>query len=312
MKKIYYVIKYLILIIIALLVFFFSDWEQIIINLVLINITIYFIRKPLIALAAYIFKKRFYRAIISITINLTWVVFLFWLLFFLSQPLFFALVPFIIVAISLNFKNIINNIASGVLLLASEQFEVGDLIEINDIQGIVKEINLNYTKIKEFDGVEIIMQNNNIYGSTVIKFTHSKFKTLKKMKKKDFEKKKYYRRYMKAINRIIKSKIKTTKYVKQVEIIGSVDPEGLEEHLSKVFDKYEPIFGIRPSFSIDHTTYGRVRTNLYIMSEKPILVVNYIDAFLRDLVFELNSDEVFLDWPISKKQNKSTEKESVK
>ncbi len=310
MKTIYHVLKYLILITIALLVFFFSGWKQITINLVLINILIYVLRRPLIAIAAYIFKRRLYRAINSITINIIWSIFLLWLLFDISQPLFLALVPFIIVAISLNFKNIINNIASGVLLLASEQFEVGDLIEVNNIQGIVKEINLNYTKIREFDGVDIIMQNNNIYGSTVIKFTHNKFKILKKMKKQDFEKRKYYRRYMKAINRIIKSKIKTTKYVKQVEIIGSVDPDNLEEHLSKIFDKYEPIFGIRPNYSIDQTRYGRVRTNLYIISEKPILIVNYIDAFLRDIVFELNSDEIFLDWELYKKQIKSLEKES--
>lgn len=308
MKTKYSVLKYIILIVIGILVFLFSTWPQIVINLVIINIFIYILRAPLKALAAYIFKKRFYKAIISVTINIVWSGFLLALLWFVSDDLFLAFLPFIILAVSLNFKNIVNNIASGLLLLASEPFEIGDLIETNDVQGIVKEINLNYTKIKEFDGVDIVLQNSNIYGSTIIKFTHSKYKILKKMKKEDFEKKKYYRRYMKQINKIMKLKIKTTKYVKQIEIPGAIDPKKVLESISKVFDRYEPIFGIRPNYSVDMTRYSRVRINLYIMSEKPNLVLNFIDSFLRDLIYEFHSEEIYLGWEEYKKKKGSKSK----
>ncbi len=308
MKVKYTVLKYIILILIGILILLFSTWPQIAINLIIINILIYILRRPLIALAAYIFKKRFYRAIVSVTTNIVWSGFMLALLWFVSDDLFLALLPFIILAVSLNFKNIVNNIASGLLLLASEPFEIGDLIETNEIQGIVREIDLNYTKITEFDGVDIILQNSNIYGSTIVKFTHTKFKILKKMNKADFENKKDYRRYLKAINRIMKSRVKTTKYVKQIEIPDRVDPARLEELLSKVFDIYEPIFGLRPSYSVDMTRYSRVRINLYIMSEKPNLVLNFIDSFLRDLIFELHSEEIHLGWEEYKKKNKSKSK----
>ncbi|MFW9872742.1 MAG: mechanosensitive ion channel domain-containing protein [Candidatus Thorarchaeota archaeon] len=201
-----------------------------------------------------------------------------------------------IIAISLNFRKIINNIASGGLLLMSEQFDIGDLIETNNAQGIVKEINLNYVKIREFDGVDLVLPNSNVYGSTIIKFTHSKFKVFEPIPRKEFEKKRYYRRYLKTISKLLSAKIKTTKYVKQLEIRGSVDPEKLDEYLFKVFDIYEPIFGKRPDYSVDTTLFGRVRINFYIISEKPNLVLNYIDAFLRDLVYELYSDEIYLEW----------------
>jgi small-conductance mechanosensitive channel len=308
MKTKYSVLKYIILIVIGILVFLFSTWPQVVINLVLINILIYILRKPLKALAAYIFKKRFYKAIVSVTINIVWSSFMLALLWFVSDDLFLALLPFIILAVSLNFKNIVNNIASGLLLLASEPFEIGDLIETNDVQGIVKEINLNFTKIKEFDGVDIVLQNSNIYGSTIIKFTHSKYKILKKMKKEDFEKKKYYRRYMKQINKIMRSKIKTTKYLKQIEIPGTIDPKKVLESISKIFDIYEPIFGIRPNYSVDMTRYSRVRINLYIMSEKPNLVINFIDSFLRDLIYEFHSEEIYRGWEDYKKKKASKSK----
>ncbi len=41
------------------------------------------------------------------------------------------------------------------------------------------------------------------------------------------------------------------------------------------------------------------------MSEKPILVLNFIDSFLRDLVFKLHSEEIYLGWEEYKKINKS-------
>ncbi len=297
MKKRYYVLIYTILLLIALWVLYFSGWEQMVIILITINIIVYALRKPLNGLAAFIFKRRrSYRVLVSIAINLTWAIFIFWLMITISAELFIAVISFLIVAISLNFRNVINNIVSGILLLTTEQFEVGDLIETNGIQGIVREINLNHVKIREFDGIDVILPNSNAYGATIIKFTHSKFKIFEQKNRDEFEKKKYYRRYLKAINKIISTKIKTTKYVKQVEILGSINPEKLDTEFSKIFDRYEQIFGLRPDYSIDKTRYGRVRLNLYIMSEKPIILINYIDAFLRDIVYELYSDEIYQDW----------------
>ena len=116
---------------------------------------------------------------------------------------------------------------SGALLLSSDQFEIGDLIETNEIQGIVKEINLNYTKIQEFDGVEIVIPNSNIYGSTTVKFTHDKFKIYEPLTREEFRKKRHYKEYVKLINKILSVKIKTTTYVKTLELLGSLDPNFL-------------------------------------------------------------------------------------
>ncbi len=297
MKKVYYILIYTVLLLLTLWVLYFSGWQQLIIILVIINVIIYAARKPLNGLAAIFFKERKrYKVIISLTINLIWIIFLFWLLLIISPELFIAIISFLIVAISLNFRNVINNIVSGILLLATEQFEIGDLIETNKIQGVVTEINLNYLKIREFDGINVILPNSSAYGSTKIQFTHSKFKIFKPKDKTEFANKKYYRKYLKTINKILAAKIKTTKYVKQIEIPGRVSPDNLVLKTSKVFDRYEPIFGKRPDYSIDTTRSGGVRINLYIMSDKPTIVTNYIDSLLRDLVYELFSDEIYKDW----------------
>ncbi|TES97087.1 MAG: mechanosensitive ion channel [Promethearchaeota archaeon] len=296
MKKKYYFLIYLILSIVAILVIYLSTWTQVVKILIVINIIIYIIRKPLGSITAAISKKRSYRMIVSLSVNIIWSIFLFWFLIEFDPTLFFAIVPFLVVAVSLNFKNIINNMVSGALLLSSDQFEIGDLIETNEIQGIVKEINLNYTKIREFDGVDIIIPNSNVYGSTTVKFTHDKFKIYEPLTREEFRKKRHYKEYIKLINRILSARIKTTIYVKKLELLGSLDPNFLEEMLMNVFKVYEQIFGIMPDYAIDTTRFGRVRIRLHVKSSNPTIILNYIDSLLRDILFTLYPDRIYKDW----------------
>ena len=200
------------------------------------------------------------------------------------------------ISISLNLSKIINNIISGGILLGSGQFEVGDLIETNGIQGIVQEITLNYTIIREFDGVNVIIPNSGVYDSPIIKFTHKKYQSYRRVNKAEFDKKKLYKQYVKMINKLLSSNIKTTRYIKPLELLGSVNPETLKDKITPVFDRYEPVFGIRPEYIIDKTRYGRVRIVLYINSLKPKLIIEFMDSFLRDLVYEIYQEEIFDGW----------------
>ena len=308
LKKIYY---YLILAFISIpfliWVYFFSYWDVSFKNLLVINVVILFLRKPMINLMYFFFKKRFYQIIISIIVNIIWSFFIFWFLSLLSPELTLAIISFLIISISLNLRKIVNNIASGVLLLGSEQFEVGDLIETNGIQGIVEEINLNYTKIREFDGVQIIIPNSNVYGSKIIKFTHEKInlENIKKKRMKKLKKLKKIKEYTDLVSKILSVQVKFTKYVKEVEILGKINPETLKDRLMKVFKKYEKIFGESPDYVIDMTRYGRVRLKLYIKTTKPILVLNYCDSLLRDIVYEVYNEIIYDGWGEYKKNKRN-------
>jgi small-conductance mechanosensitive channel len=297
------------------LVIILSTWTQVVKNLILINIIVYAVRKPLSSITAFITKKRSIRTVVAISINVVWSIFLFWFLIEFDPTLFFAIVPFLVVAVSLNFKNIISNMVSGALLLSSDQFEIGDLIETNEIQGIVKEINLNYTKIREFDGVDIVIPNSNVYGFTTVKFTHNKFKIFEPLTREEFRKQRQYKEYLKLINKILTAKIKTTTYVKELELLGSINPNLLDEMLLYVFKVYEPIFGIMPDYAVDTTRFGRVRILLYVKSRNPTIILNYIDSFLRDILFTLYPDRIYRDWekyqetlPETKLENEGDEK----
>ena len=299
MKYYYKYLIYLSLLIpLAIWVYFYSPLPELSVNLFLVIAIVFIIRKPLIMLINFFIKKRFYRAIVSIIINLIWSFFIFWFIGLINPPFLVAILSFLLISISLNLSKIINNIISGALLLGSGQFEVGDLVETNGIQGTIQEITLNYTIIREFDGVNVIIPNSSVYGSSIIKFTHKKYQVYRRVKKEEFDKKKLYKQYVKMINQLLTSKIKTTRYVKSLELLGSVNPETLNDKIMKVFDRYEPVFGIRPGYIIDKTRFERVRIILYVNSLKPKLILGFIDALLRDLVYEIYQEEIYDGWDI--------------
>lgn len=297
MKTYYKYLIYLCLLIpLAIWVYFYSPLHEVSVNLFLIIALIFIIRKPLKSMINFFIKKRNYRAIISISINLVWSFFIFWFIGSVEFSFLVAILSFLVVAISLNLTKIINNIISGAILLGSEQFEVGDLIETNGIQGIVQEITLNYMIIKEFDGVRVIIPNSSVYGASIIKFTRKKYQAYTRVKREEFDRKELYKRYVKIFKKLKSSKIKTTRYVKQLEVLGSVNPETLRDKVSPIFDRYERIFGTCPDYVVDKTRFGRVRINLYVNSPKPQLILDFMDPLLRDLVYAINKDRISIGW----------------
>lgn len=303
MKKIYYPIYLIIFLAIALWLYLFSGWDQLLVNLILINLVIYLVRIPFINLVKYLIKKKTILVFISAVINIIWGFFIFLLIFILSTDLFIAVVSYILVAISFTLKDVINNMTAGAIMLTSEQFEVGDLIETNNIQGIVKLISLNHTKLKEFDGVSIILPNNVVYGSSLIKFTHRRYGMLDKEKEaEDIENKKAYRKYIRKLEKVISKRGKMTRYVKVVEFLGEISPEQLDNSLNKVFDKYEAKLNNRPEYGVDTTTFGRIRVFLYLISNNAEQILYNIDGFLRDIAYEVYKDKVYDGWESYKKE----------
>jgi small conductance mechanosensitive channel len=302
MKKRYLLIFYVLLIIGAILLYFYSSLDPLIVDLIIVNIVIYIIRTPLVRLIGSIFKKKvIVRVIVSAFLNLIWIIFLLWLLFVLSPETFVALLSFLIVAVSLSFKSLVRNISSGFLMLTAEQFEVGDIIETNEVQGLVQEINLTYTKLKELDGVSVIVPNVNIFDATIIKFTH-KLNILLDFseKEKEEQQRKRYKKIIDISSNLFKDK-EITRYDKSLEITADVDPKDLDSLLNEVFDDYEPKFRYRPDYVVDKVTVNRCRLDLIITAKTPELFLKYLDAFLRDVLFKLHEPAIYRGWEEYKK-----------
>ncbi|MFX1322160.1 MAG: mechanosensitive ion channel family protein [Promethearchaeota archaeon] len=279
------------------LIYFYFGFKQLLLNLILLNLAAFVVRSILNDIFHSLIKNLLIRYIAMIILNIIWLIFPFWLIFIISPILFVAIISFLVVAISLTFQNIINNIAAGILLLSSEGFEAGDLIETNGIEGIVKEVTLTSLKLQDFDGSITYIPNRNAFNSSVVRFTH---KPIEK------EKKIVISEVVKKFGKLITGEKKITRYIKVVELLGTVDPENLEELLVPIFDKYEPIFGRRPFFYANSTVSGiinRLSITIQIITENPKLILTYMDPLLKDILFKIYEPDINYGWNSSNTNN---------
>jgi small conductance mechanosensitive channel len=74
-------------------------------------------------------------------------------------------------AISLALQGALSNLASGIVLLTSHPFKVGDFVEVDSVSGTVQEIGLTYTQIATPDNKVIFAPNSGVTSGKVINYT---------------------------------------------------------------------------------------------------------------------------------------------
>ncbi len=72
------------------------------------------------------------------------------------------------VALGFAFKDVLQNLFAGFLILLYRPFKIGDQIKIDDFEGDVEEINVRATKIKTYDGERVVIPNNELYMKSVL------------------------------------------------------------------------------------------------------------------------------------------------
>ena len=72
------------------------------------------------------------------------------------------------VALGFAFKDVLQNLFAGFLILIYRPFHIGDQIKVNEFEGTVEEINVRATKIKTYDGERVVIPNNDLYMDAVL------------------------------------------------------------------------------------------------------------------------------------------------
>jgi len=72
------------------------------------------------------------------------------------------------VAIGFAFKDIFQNLLSGILLLLSEPFRIGDQIISGNFEGTVEDIQIRATTIRTYDGRRVVIPNSQLYTTPMM------------------------------------------------------------------------------------------------------------------------------------------------
>lgn len=76
-------------------------------------------------------------------------------------------------AISLALQSCLSNLSGGFILLFTKPFTTGDVIEVEDSVGTVKDIGIFYTKIATFDGKSVFIPNGKVTDAKIVNYTET-------------------------------------------------------------------------------------------------------------------------------------------
>ncbi len=77
------------------------------------------------------------------------------------------------VGIGLGLQSIVNNFVSGVILIFDRPLRIGDMVEIGDKKGKVKEIGIRSSTLLTDDGAEVIIPNGDVLAHNIVNWTLS-------------------------------------------------------------------------------------------------------------------------------------------
>lgn len=76
------------------------------------------------------------------------------------------------VAIGFAFKNVLENLLAGVLLLLRDPFRSGDQIRVGEAEGTVEGVTVRETLLRTYDGQRVLIPNGQVYTSPLEVRTH--------------------------------------------------------------------------------------------------------------------------------------------
>jgi potassium efflux system protein len=75
------------------------------------------------------------------------------------------------IGIGFGLQNIVNNLVSGIIIAFERPIQVGDIIEVGNKKGTVKEIGVRSSKMRSSEGADIIVPNGDLLSQHLINWT---------------------------------------------------------------------------------------------------------------------------------------------
>lgn len=163
----------------------------------------------------------------------------------------------------------LQNFISGLYIVITRPFGVNDLVAIGNIEGLVSEISLNYTKIVTASGKRILLSNRNVLNSNLTNYTiQATEKTEKNQSKLKWFKLVFLRKEI-------------TRYAFSLELTRQ-KPKKLKTILGEAVEAWESEFGYKPQFflwRLDNFAVYR----FILIADNPETILKKYPLFIKDI-----------------------------
>jgi small-conductance mechanosensitive channel len=85
------------------------------------------------------------------------------------------------IGIGFGLQELINNFISGFILLLERSLVPGDVIQVEDMLGVVEEIKLRTMKIRTVDDIELIVPNGHLFNNIVVNYNQARGRRKKRI-----------------------------------------------------------------------------------------------------------------------------------
>ncbi len=205
-------------------------------------------------------------------------------------------------------SEVMNQIVSGIYLITTRPFGVHDLVQINDVTGIVMEIGLNYTIIQKMDGNITKIPNKTILDSKIKNFTikltdeiRKRQKHLNRTEQVDIrnvtpEGARKGKIDWKKLHYILDDltdfafEEEITRFVFDFDTDFSISPQKVRDRIDNVCKKYQAVFEHLPQYKLMNLDF-RPEFKMFIYCFSPFVILHNYDSFMLDLAHALYAPE---------------------
>ena len=75
------------------------------------------------------------------------------------------------IGIGFGLQNIVNNFVSGIILALERPITIGDIVKVDDVEGIVKDIGLRASQIRTWEGADVLVPNGSLISGKLMNWT---------------------------------------------------------------------------------------------------------------------------------------------
>jgi len=185
-------------------------------------------------------------------------------------------------AIGLAIGQAVRNFVSGLYVIFSRPFHVEDYIRIGKVEGVVKEISMNYTKLLQPDGSDILVPNSVVLDSDVTNFMFEKQK-LEGLLENSQITSSTRRSVLRQVSKVVEVE-KIVRYVFSMAFHTSQDLRKLRLAFNQVCKKWGKKFGFRPLYEITEVEQFAFTYNFVLFSDKARKILEYKPVFMDEIL----------------------------